>query len=428
MLYDQAMLAMAFTEAYQATGKKEYKKIVENIFEYILRDMTSPEGGFYSAEDADSEGEEGKFYLWSEEEIIQELGEESETILRIFNTTKEGNYGDELHGKSTGKNILHMKNSLPRYAKDLNFTSEELESQVENARKILLELRSKRIRPSKDDKILTDWNGLMIAAMAKAGWALNNDAYIDSTKRAADFIIKNMEDEKTGLLHRFRKDEASIAGFIDDHAFFVWGLLELYQSTFDVKYLNYAIKLNRYMLEHFWDNKNGGLYSTSHEAENLFVRQKAGYDGAIPSGNSVAMLNLLKLSRITGNSEFEKKAWEIAQVFSRSISSSPSSHTHFLAALDFAFGPSYEVIVCGDLKSDDTKEMLDALRDSYVPNMVLIHRPKDEEQGILSISPFTKDMILKNGKATAYVCQNFSCNFPTNDIEKMIELLNVKKR
>lgn len=428
MLYDQAMLAMAYTEAYQATGKFEYKDTVDKIFKYVLRDMTSPEGGFYSAEDADSEGEEGKFYLWSEKEIKEALGEEAELISKVYNTSKEGNYVDEIHGKSTGKNIFHRKKSLFKYAKDFNLKNHEFFERMEEARKKLFEIREKRVHPSKDDKILTDWNGLMIAAMAKGGQAFKNDIYIDAAKKSADFIIKNMTDEKKRLYHRFRDGETLISGFIEDYTFLVWALLELYEATFEVKYLRYALEFNRYTIEHFWDVENGGFYSTSDDGENLLVRQKVGYDGAIPSGNSVAALNLLKLARITGNSDFENKASEVVKAFSKSLKNSPSSHTQFLAALDFMFGPSFEVIIAGDISSNDTKEMLDALRKSYVPNKVVIHRPIEDEPEILSISPFIKNMNAIEGKATAYVCHDYSCELPTTDIGKMLELLDVKNR
>ncbi len=427
MLYDQAMMAMAYTEAYQATGKFEYKETVDRIFEYVLRDMTSPEGGFYSAEDADSEGEEGKFYLWSEKEIKEALNEEAELITKVYNTSKEGNYGDEIHGKSTGKNILHQKKSLSKYVKDFNLTNQGFFERMEGARKKLIEIREKRVHPSKDDKILTDWNGLMIAAMAKGARAFKNDLYVDAAKKSADFIIKNMTAEKKRLYHRYRDGETIISGFLEDYAFFVWGLLELYEATFEVKYLNYALEFNRYMIEHFWDAENGGLYSTSDDGESLLVRQKVGYDGAIPSGNSVAMLNLLKLARITANSDLERKASEVIKTFSKSLKNSPSSHTQFLVALDFAFGPSFEVVIAGDIDSNDAKEMLDVLRKSYVPNKVVINRPIEEEPEILSISPFIKNMKAIEGKATAYVCHDYSCELPTIDIGKMLELLDLKK-
>jgi uncharacterized protein YyaL (SSP411 family) len=427
MLYDQAMLAMVYTEAFQATGKFEYKETVDRIFEYVIRDMTSPEGGFYSAEDADSEGEEGKFYLWSEKEIKEALDKDAELIIKVFNTSKEGNFVDELHGKSTGKNILHQKKHLSKYAKDFDLASQIFFERIEGAGKRLFEIREKRVHPSKDDKILTDWNGLMIAAMAIAGRTFENDIYIDSARKDADFIISNMADEKKRLYHRFRDGEALITGFLDDYAFFVWGLLELYETTFNIKYLRYALEFNQYMIEHFWDDENGGFYSTSDDGESLLVRQKVGYDGAIPSGNSVAMLNLLRLARITANSELESKASQVGLAFSKNLKTSPSSHTQFLVALDFAFGPSYEAVIVGDPNSDDTKEMVAALRRNFIPNMVVIHRPIEEDTEILSISPFIKNMMAIEEKATVFVCHDHSCELPTNDINKMLELLDAKK-
>jgi len=236
-----------------------------------------------------------------------------------------------------------------------------------------------------------------------------------------------MADEKRRLYHRYRAGEAMICGLLDDYAFFVWGLIELYEATFNLKYLKNALKFNQYMMEHFWDAEKGAFYSTSDECEKLLVRQKIGYDGAIPSGNSVAKLNLLRLARITANSELESKAFQVGEAFSKSLKNSPSSHTQFLVALDFAFRSNYEVVIVGDLNSDDTKEMLAALRRNYIPNMVVIHRPVQEKLDILSICPFIENMGPVGEKATAYVCHDYTCELPTNDVDKMLELLDAKK-
>ncbi|UCE37518.1 MAG: thioredoxin domain-containing protein [Thermoplasmata archaeon] len=426
MLYDQAMLALAYTEAFYATGKSEYKETVEELLQYVLRDMTSSEGGFYSAEDADSEGEEGKFYLWTEEEIRGNLGDETENFKKVFNISKDGNYIDEIKGKKTKKNILHLKKSYSDLAKDMDVPLEELKINIEKARQIFYANREKRVHPHKDDKILTDWNGLMIAAFAKAGFVFGNADYIGVAKNAADFILTNMDDKDNGLLHRFREGEAAIPGFLDDYAFFVWGLIELYESTFELKYLSHAIEYTKYSIEHFWDEEGGGFFLTSDHAENLLVRHKTGYDGAIPSGNSIAMLNLIRLARISGNSGMEEKAQNVKLAFSSDINNHPLSHTQFLTAYDFLVGPSFEVVIVGDLDSEDTKDIMNLFREYYFPNMVLLHKPIDRSTNIESISPFTKDMSTINGKTTVYVCRNFSCELPTNDKEKILKLLNVK--
>ena len=309
MLYDQAMLALVFTEAYQATGKKEYEDTARQIFTYVMRDMTSPEGGFYSAEDADSEGEEGKFYVWTEDEITGVLGkDDAELIIKTYNVEESGNFSEEASGEKTGSNILYLKKPLPELARSFGMSADEFEGRIDKSRKKLFDVREKRVHPHKDDKILTDWNGLMIAALSKGASVFSDPLYSDAAKRAADFVLGKMTDGKGRLLHRWRDGEAGIGGSIDDYSFFIWGLLELYESTFDIKYLKAALDLQTEMTGLFWDDKNGGFYFTSHDAEELITRHKEIYDGAIPSGNSVAMLNLLRIGRITGDAAYDEMA------------------------------------------------------------------------------------------------------------------------
>jgi len=425
MLYDQAMLAMAYTEVYQATGKKEYEITARQILTYVLRDMTSPEGGFYSAEDADSEGEEGKFYVWTEEELKETLGDkDAEVIITTFNTSKSGNFTEEAGGHHTGANILHLKKSLSDIAPSYEISEEEFSEKIEKARSTLFEVREKRIHPYKDDKILTDWNGLMIAAFSMAGRIFNEPQYTEAAIKAANFILKDMRDDKGKLLHRYREGDAGITANVDDYAFFIWGLLELYESTFDIKYLKAALSLQNEMDKGFWDNVNGGYYFTSNEAEELISRQKEIYDGAIPSGNSVAGLNLLKLSRITGEVEYEQKASKLGQAFSETIESGPMAYTLFMMGLDFGLGPSHEVVIVGDPESDDTKAMIDAIRKNYSPSKVVLLRGKEDAPEITEIADFTKGQSSIEGKATAYVCLNHVCNLPTTDVNKMLELLS----
>ena len=425
MLYDQAMLAMAYTEVYQATGKKEYEITARQILTYVLRDMTSPEGGFYSAEDADSEGEEGKFYVWTEEELKQTLDDkDAEVIITTFNTSKSGNFTEEAGGHHTGANILHLKKSLSDIAPSYEISEEEFSEKIEKARSTLFEVREKRIHPYKDDKILTDWNGLMIAAFSMAGRIFNEPQYTEAAIKAANFILKDMRDDKGKLLHRYREGDAGITANVDDYAFFIWGLLELYESTFDIKYLKAALSLQNEMDKGFWDNVNGGYYFTSNEAEELISRQKEIYDGAIPSGNSVAGLNLLKLSRITGEVEYEQKASKLGQAFSETIESGPMAYTLFMMGLDFGLGPSHEVVIVGDPESDDTKAMIDAIRKNYSPSKVVLLRGKEDAPEITEIADFTKGQSSIEGKATAYVCLNHVCNLPTTDVNKMLELLS----
>lgn len=424
MLYDQAMLALVFTETYQATGKKEYEDTARQIFTYITKDMTAPEGGFYSAEDADSEGVEGKFYVWTEEEIKRVLGkDEAELIITTYNVDKSGNFSEEASGEKSGSNILYLRKPLAELAPSFGMSASEFESRIDNARKKLFAVREKRVHPHKDDKILTDWNGLMIAALSKGASVFNEPLYAEAARHAADFILDKMIDGEGRLLHRFRDGEAGIRGSIDDYSFFIWGLLELYECTFDVKYLKTALDLQSEMTELFWDDKNGGFYFTSNDAEELLVRHKEIYDGAIPSGNSVAMLNLLRLGRITGNPSYEDMAAKLARAFSQTVEQAPMAYTQLLSSLDFAIGPSYEVVVVGDPASKGTIEMLTALRKQYTPNKVLLFKSIDDKSDIATIAEFTKGQSSIGGKATAYVCLNHICKLPTTDLYKTLELL-----
>jgi len=429
MLYDQALLAMAYTEAYQATGKNDYAATAQEICTYILRDMTSPEGGFYSAEDADSEGVEGKFYLWSTGEIDSVLtAQEAMVVKKVFHMEKEGNFYDEAIGKKTGTNIVHNKKSLEHYAKNLSMTEQLIGETIEESRKKLFLHRDKRVHPHKDDKILTDWNGLMIAALAKAGRVFNEKRFTEAAEKAAEFILKQMITKNGRILHRYRDGEAAIQAHIDDYAFMIWGLIELYETTFAVKHLKTAIQVNSVLVDMFWDDANGGFFVSPDDGEQLITRQKEIYDGAIPSGNSVAMLNSLRLSRITGDDSMEKRALSIAKAFSKSIISAPSAHTQFMVALDFAQGPAYEVVIVGKEGTQETKQMLGVLGKTFLPNTVVVFKPQQEQiTDIEKIVPYSKPHSTQNGKATAYVCKNFSCRLPTTDSQEMIKLLKEKK-
>ena len=427
MLYDQAMLAMAYTEAYQATGKEDYGKIAREIFTYVLRDMTAPEGGFCSAEDADSEGEEGKFYLWTQEEVRQALGnEEANFVARVFNIEKDGNFLEQATRRRSGVNILHLRKTLGELASDLNLSQQDLQAHLEVIRQKLFACREKRVHPMKDDKILTDWNGLMVAALAKGAQAFDEPEYAEAACRAADFILGDMRKPDGRLLHRYRDGQAGVEANLDDYAFLVWGLIELYEAIFDARHLEVALELTSDMVRHFWDEDGGGLYLTPDDGESLFVRKKEIYDGAIPSGNAVAMLNLLRLGRMTATSGLEEKAARIGSAFSGSVNQSPSAHTQLMVALDFGIGPCYEVVIAGKAQAEDTKAMVKALRTRFLPNKVVLLNPDERESPeIAKLAEFTKNQSSIEGKATAYVCLNYNCKLPTTDIGKMLELLNV---
>jgi len=426
MLYDQAMSAMAYTEAYQATGKGDYGKTAREIFTYVLRDMTAPEGGFYSAEDADSEGEEGKFYLWTQEEVFRLFGdEERDFVARVFNIEKDGNFAEQRTGRKSGVNILHVTKSLEELASDLSLSRSDLESHLEAIRQKLSAYREKRVHPMKDDKILTDWNGLMIAALAKGAQYFDEPEYAEAARHAADFLVGNMRKTDGRLWHRYRDGQAGVQANLDDYAFLVWGLVELYEAVFAVKYLRVAVELTEHMLRHFWDGDTGGLYLTPEDGESLLVRKKEIHDGAIPSGNSVAMLNLLRLGRMTATPDWEEKAAAVGRAFSQSVKQSPSAHSQLMVALDFGVGPSYEVVIAGNAQAEDTSTMVKALRTRFLPNKVVLLNPDEQDSPEMSqLAAFTRNQTSIEGKATAYVCLNYNCKSPTTDVNKMLELLS----
>lgn len=424
MLYDQALLAVVYLEAYQATGKDRYAAVAREIFAYVLRDMTSPTGGFYSAEDADSEGEEGKFYVWSAEEIESLLGSEDAALFKaVYNVKDEGNFHDEATRTLTGLNILHRTKTLTELAGVFAMPETELAEKLDRLRQTVFRIRKKRIHPHKDDKVLTDWNGLMIAALALGGQVLNEPHYTDSAKKAAGFILSHLKKDGR-LVKRYRDGEASLPAHLDDYAFLVWGLLELYQSTFDVSYLTEALSLNQLTIDRFWDKKNGSFYFTADDAEDVLVRHRELYDGAVPSGNSVAALNNLRLARLTGNSGLEEVAGKIARAFSGEIQEMPQAYPQMLCAIDFMVGPSLEIVIAGNPKAADTEQMLRKLYRAFVPNkVVLLHPPGDEGRSIEAIAPFTKEQQSVEGRATAYICRDFACRAPVTDAETFMKML-----
>ncbi len=422
MLYDQALLLYAYVEAYQVTKKDFYKTTAEEIAHYVRSAMTDGEGGFYSAEDADSEGVEGKFYLWTKAEIEAVLDEaDAAFACEMFGIEKDGNFLDEIEGRKKGVNIPCLPRSHADAARHFAMTEEALRRRLEAVRETLFHKRSARIHPDRDDKILLDWNGLMIAALAKAGRAFHNDAYCCAAERAAQFILERMRDADGRLLHRYRKGNAGIAAHLDDYAFFIWGLIELYEATYKEDYLRIACDLAEDMIDRFWDDKAGGLYFTPRSETDLLFRQKEIYDGAVPSGNSVSLANMVRLGMLSMNPLFMDKASELILFFSQTVMASPAGSTHFLAACDLALGPSYEIIVAGRRQSADTQEMLASLDSDYYPHVTVLLHPVDEEtSSIKSIADFTRNLTPLEGKATAYVCERGACRLPTTDIGRML--------
>lgn len=340
MLYDQALLSMSYLEAYQMTGKIIYSDTARKILNYVTRDMMSEEGGFYSAEDADSEGEEGKYYLWTEKELKDILDkDEFVFVKKYFNIETEGNlYKKGQPGEIFGNRNIFYKGLQEQTRADI--TKEIVVSDTgkwEKIREKLYGIRAKRIPPDKDRKILTDWNGLIIAALAKAAQVLEDEDFLEAAKKAADFIFRRLEDSSNHLLHRYSEGDAAIPGFLDDYAFLIWGLLELYEATFSNEYLQKALDLNKVLFLDFWDEKNGGFYFTSANNEQLLIRQKEVYDGAIPSGNSVAFCNLLKLADFTGNKQFKQRAYQLLKAFSPMVEQNPSAYAYFLTGVDLLY-------------------------------------------------------------------------------------------
>lgn len=397
MLYDQALIAMAYLEAYQVTKNKEYGKKAKEILAYVLRDMTSPEGAFYSALDADSEGEEGRFYVWSIDEFKDALGVKAEEAIGMFGLEKEGNFLEEASGQKTGKNVLWQKEVV-----------------LEDIREQLFAAREKRIRPMLDDKVLTDWNGLMIASLALGGRILEG-GFLKAAERAMGFVLGKLCKEDGRLFKRYRDGEASLVAHVDDYAFIIWALIELYESSFKVEYLKEALRLNEVLFEDFWDDSIGGYFFTARDSEELFVRNKEIYDGAIPSGNSVALLNNLRLARLTGNLELEKRAEDIMQAFAGEVKRHPSAYTMFLCGLDFYFGPGYEVVLTA---GDGLEELLGILREEFSPNTVVLL----EEEGLEELVPFVADY--RGGdRARAYVCTDYACKAPVTEGQALRDML-----
>ncbi|MDY0039953.1 MAG: thioredoxin domain-containing protein [Desulforhabdus sp.] len=414
MLYDQAMLTMAYLEAFQTTGKDRYARVAGEIFEYVLRNMTDPEGAFYSAEDADSEGVEGLFYLWTPAQIKAVIGEEAgDLFCRFYDVTQAGNFEDH-------RNILHVSKPTEVFAKVVGMGAEELSAVLEESRRKLLAFRETRIHPLKDDKILTSWNGLMIAALAKGYQALRNEIYLSAAQKAADFILKVLRKDSGRLFRRYRQGEVANPGYMDDYAFMTWALIELYESTFDVRYLEEALQLNRHAMDLFWDEQDGGFFYTAQDSESLIVRDKEIYDGAIPSSNSIAALNLLRLGRMTGSSELESYADRLFKRFSAMVGEYPSAYTQFLNAVDFAVGPSREIVIVGEAGQEDVRLMVDVLHRPFLPNrVVLLKQGGEAGRRLVELANYLEPLTQVRGEPTVYICENYACRTPITQVEAL---------
>jgi uncharacterized protein YyaL (SSP411 family) len=434
MLYDQAQLAISYLEAFQATADPQYAAIARRILDYVERDMTSPEGGFYSAEDADSviapdhpdlKGE-GAFYIWSIQEIQALLqAPAAEWFCYRYGVEPGGNVEHDPHGEFPGKNILWEAHTEEQTAQRFNQPVEPVRAALRQAESVLLQARSRRVRPHLDDKVLTSWNGLMISAFAMAGAVLEEPRYAEAARRAAGFLIDRLYNPATGvLLRRYRQGDAAIPGFLDDYALFVQGLLDLYEAQFDLRHLSLAVRLTEKQRELFEDTEQGAFFSSADGDTSLVLRVKEDYDGAEPSGNSVAVMNLLRLAQMTNRPEFRESAQKTFAAFAPRLSHVPVAVPQMLAACEWVLGQPREIILVGEKDGADTRALLRVLRRRFVPNRIVLLVDSAETQkvlaaGIPSIEPMTK----LEGRAGAYVCRNYTCQLPVSEADRFAELI-----
>ncbi|MBL8184485.1 MAG: thioredoxin domain-containing protein [Blastocatellia bacterium] len=395
MLYDNAQLVRIYLHLYQITKEDLFKRIAVETLEYIRREMIGPEAGFYSTQDADSEGEEGKFFVWTPEEIQAVLGDDSSKVFcEFYNVTSEGNF--------EGRNILNVRNH-----------DEKTVVELSASRKLLFDEREKRIKPNRDEKVLTSWNGLMLAAFAEASAVLGSDEYLTIAKRNADFLIENLKDDGR-LLRTWKDGRAKLNGYIEDHANLADGLIELFQVSGDERYLNEAIRLADAMITEFWDEDGGGFFFTSNDHEELIVRNKDFYDNATPSGNSVAADVLLKLAKLLGDERYERFGLTVLRLASVQAKQHPQGFGRLLATAEFHFGEVKEVAIVGDADNDLQRE----LWSEYRPFKIVAIG-----DGTGSNVPLLKDRTLIDGKATAYVCEGFVCQRPVNRPEELAKMI-----
>jgi uncharacterized protein YyaL (SSP411 family) len=422
MLYDQAQLAVSYIEAYQITGEEFYAGIARAILDYVLRDMTHPEGGFYSAEDADSATDpghpavkaEGAFYVWDLSEVEKCVDPETIEWFRYrYGIEPGGNVREDPHGEFSGKNILFQEHTIEQTAQRFLCDEQKVREALERAKGKLLEVRSKRVRPHLDDKILTAWNGLMISAFAKAAQALAEPRYAQAARSATEFILARMYDRESGvLLRRFREGATAIPGFLDDYAFFIQALIDLFETVHDASYLEAANSLADRMRSMFEDVENGAFYSTGGADTSLILRMKDDYDGAEPSGNSMAVLVLLRLSRLVQNETFRASAGRALQAFSRRFAAAAVAIPQLLVAYMYSTAASKQVVIAGEPDS----KLLRFVQRQFLP----------ETETFLasgSVAPECAEMRPVDGQAAAYVCENFACQLPVTDVESLAALL-----
>ncbi|HEX9974307.1 MAG TPA: thioredoxin domain-containing protein, partial [bacterium] len=416
MLYDNALLTITYLEAYQITNNLNYADIARTILDYVLREMTSSEGGFYSSQDADSEGEEGKFYVWQKHEIETILGkDESRLFCDIYDVSEQGNW--------EGKNILHLRRSLDGAAKEYGSSLSELRDRLAKDRQKLFDARSKRNPPGTDDKILTDWNGLMISAFCKGYQVLGDKKYLTAAQKAIDFLLEKLYIGER-ILKTYRNGKSHLNGYLSDYAFLVAALIDLYESNFEWVYLEKAIEINDLMLQKFWDEKSGGFYFTPADHERLIVRTRNPYDNAVPAGNSIAVHNLLRLSQFTGNLTYKAKAEQTLKLYTTQMQRSPSGFAVLLSSLDYFWGKPKEIVIAGGRKSKSTLEMIAAVYEHYLPNKILAYADADLLGKKKRLLPVLEGKVSRDGQAKIFVCENYACRSPFLNVEDFENFYN----
>ena len=415
MLYDNALLARVYLYAWQITGDTAFRRIVEETLDYVLREMTDPAGGFYSTQDADSEGEEGKFFVWTVDEVKSILGDaDGELFCRYYDVTEHGNW--------EGKNILHVDDDIESVAQSVGISSEQLRVVLDRGRERLFAERQKRIKPALDDKVLAAWNGLMLRAFAEAGVALARPDYLDAAIRNAQFIHDEMLDGRGRLFRSWKDGRATLNGYLEDYTVVAEGLIALYQATFDSHWLHEADRLLQIVHDHFWDGENGGAFHTSDDHETLIVRRKDFFDNAEPSGNSAYATAAMRLGRLLERYEYAERAESIFRIMRHALATQPSGFGHLLSALDFYLRPSREIAIVGNPDDARTQALRQTVYEHWLPDTVVAgFDPGDGQPRGL---PLLEGRTLVNGQPAAYVCRNFVCNLPVTEPEALAEQLN----
>jgi hypothetical protein len=406
MLYDNAQLARVYLHAWQVTGNDFYRRVTEETLDYVLLEMRHEEGGFYSSQDADSEGVEGKFYVWSADEIREALGQDADMFMRIYGVSDDGNW--------EGHNILNLHLDAKGLAAQLDIDAGALAARMAGARVKLYELRSGRVWPGLDDKILTSWNGLMLAAFAEAGRALDRPDYLEAAQANADFVHRTMRRDSGRLFRTWKAgSEAKYNAYLEDYAYLADGLLALYEATFETRWIDWARELAELMLTHFRDLDKGGFFDTSDDHEKLIHRPKDLQDNAVPSGNSVAATVLLKLSLLTGNGEYWQVAERSVGTMTKFMSQYPSGFAQWLNAASFILSEPQEIALIGS--DEEISPLLEVVRKGYRP----FHVVAAGDEGAEETLPLLENRPRVDGKGTAYVCQKFVCQTPATDPEEL---------